>query len=86
MRAGVAALVQTSSTTHDQIGQLEATLESVVERTEVEVGVLLGKSKSLVGAREHGLDVSHDRIDPLELRQITRLALAHDFDCVSAPA
>ena len=48
------------------------------------VGVL-GISEGLVGAREHGLDVSQDRIDPLELRQITRLALAHDFDRVNAP-
>ena len=48
------------------------------------VGVL-GISEGLVVVREHGLDVSQDRIDPLELRQITRLALAHDFDRVSAP-
>ena len=70
--------------TQDQVGQVEATVEPVGERGEVAVG-LVGISKGLVGAREHGLDISQDRIDPLELRQITRLALAHDFDPVSAP-
>ena len=71
--------------THDQVSQVEATVDKWVgERAQVAVRAL-GKSQDFVGAREHGLAVSQHRINPLELRQITRFALAHDFNCVSAP-
>jgi hypothetical protein len=67
--------------THDQVGQVEAPVESVAERTEAGV---LGVSEGLVGARDHRLGVRQHRFDPLELRQLTGLALPHDFDSVSA--
>jgi hypothetical protein len=69
---------------NNQVGQIEAPVESVGERAEVAVGVL-GVSEGLVGARDHGLEVAQDGVDPIELRQISGLVLTHDFDGVSTP-
>ena len=81
-RCGAAADVDNQA--HDQIGQIEAAVESVGEGAEVAVGVL-GVSEGLVRALEHRLEVTQHRVDPFELRQLPRLALAHEFDGVSAP-
>jgi len=71
--------------THDQVRKIEAEVESVSERVTVMVGVL-AVSEGFVRAREHRFEIAQDGVDPLELRQITRLALADDFDAVRAAA
>ncbi len=69
---------------HDQISEVEAATEAVRERAEVAVSIL-GVPKGLVGARQHGLEVAENGVDPIELRQISGFALAGDLDLVGAP-
>ena len=69
---------------HDQAGQIETPVESVGERAEVSIGVL-AVPECLVGSRQHRLQIAQHCVDPLELRQLPELALADDFDAVSAP-
>ena len=47
------------------------------------VGVL-AVSEGFVRAREHHFEIAQDGVDPLELRQIARLALADNFHAVRA--
>lgn len=68
---GVAA-TDVDDESHDQVGQIEAPVESVGERAEVSIGVL-GVPESLVGSRQHRLEVAQHGVDPLELRQICGL-------------
>lgn len=66
----------------DQVGQVEAPVKAVGEGPEVVVGVLR-VLECLVGARQHGLEVAQHGVDPLELRRVSRLALADDFHAVA---
>ena len=63
---------------HNQIGEIESSVESVGKRAQVVIRVL-GVFEGLVGAGQHGLEVAKNGVDPLELRQVAGLALAHNF-------
>ncbi len=64
---------------NDQVGEVEAAVESVSEVAEVAISVL-GVAEGLVSARQHRLEVAQDGVDPFELRQVPGFALTDDFD------
>jgi hypothetical protein len=66
-----------------QAGQIEALVEAVGKGAKVALGVL-GVAEGLVGARQHGLEVAQDGVDPLELRQVPGLTLTDHFSAVGA--
>ena len=68
---------------HDQVGEVEPTVESVGERTKVAIAVL-SVPEGFVGTGHHRLEVAQHSVDPLELRKISGLAKAYDLDTVSA--
>src|SRR6516165_4166977 len=61
----------------EQGARVEAAVEPVGEAAEI-VGRILGEVECLVGTVQGGLQVAEDRIDPVELRQLARLASAHN--------
>ena len=68
---------------NDQVGEVESAVEAVSEGAEVAISVL-GVAEGLVGARQHGLEVAQDGVDPFELRQLPGFALTDDFNLVDA--
>ena len=60
----------------DHVSQVEPMVESIGECAEVGLGVLAVLQR-LEGARHNGLEVAQHGIDPLHLRQVTRLECAH---------
>ena len=64
----------------DQVGhhlaQIEAVVDAIAEGAEVLVGVL-AELECPVRATDHGLEVAQHGVDPGELGQLARLALAH---------
>jgi hypothetical protein len=66
-----------------QGSQVEPTIEPVGKRAEVVAGVL-AELERLVRAVDHGFEVAQDRVDPVELRHLARLALADDHVAVRA--
>ena len=59
----------------DHAPQVEAVVEAVAEGTEVTMRVL-GEKEVLVGTANHRLEIPDDGVDPLEDRQLARLALS----------
>ena len=67
----------------DQVHEVESMIESVGERTEIPGGVL-AELERVVRPRQGRLQVAHDGVDPLELRQVSGLELAHHEGRVDA--
>jgi hypothetical protein len=57
--------------------QVEAAVNPIGKGAEVVAGVL-AEIERLVRAIDHRLKVAQDRVDPLQLRQLERLALANN--------
>jgi hypothetical protein len=74
------ALADIHDELHDQVGEIEASVESVGERAEVLVCVLEG----LAGSGDHRPEVAQHSVGPLELRLVPGLAMAHDLHGVDA--
>ena len=68
----------------DEAAQVEATIESVGEGSQVVLPVLAVPQR-VERDGQRGLQIAQHGVDPLELRQLPELALADDFDAVSAP-
>ena len=62
---------------------MEAPVEAIGERAQVACAVF-GEVERMVSAAEAGLEVAHDCVDPLELRQVPGFAPAHDDGAVLA--
>ena len=67
----------------DQLLQIEAPVEAVAEGAEVLAGVL-AELEGLMRPVDHRFEVTEHRVDPLELRQLTRLAITDDHVRVGA--
>jgi hypothetical protein len=62
----------------EQFAQVEAAVEAIGERGQAAFGVL-GPGQRVEGAVQRGLEFAQACVEPLELRQVTRLAIAdHD--------
>ena len=83
-RCGLGARFVNDQAYH-QVGEVEAPVESVGERTEV-AGGELAVLECLVSARQHRLDIAQKGVNPFELRQVSGFALTDDLDAVAAPA
>ena len=59
----------------DKSSQVEATIEAIAEGSEVVLGIL-AVLQGVEGAGQAGLEVAEHGVDPLELRQVTRLERA----------
>ena len=67
----------------EQVAQIKAAVEAVGERAEVGVR-MFGPVERVERAMQRCLEIAEDGVDPLELRQVARLALAHDDGRVNA--
>ena len=59
--------------TGHQLAQVKPVVEPIAESAEVLAGVL-AELEGFVCSADHGLEVAQHRVDPLELRQVARLA------------
>ena len=59
--------------TGHQLAQVKPVVEPVAESAEVLAGVL-AELEGFVCSADHGFEVAQHRVDPLELRQVARLA------------
>ena len=66
-----------------KVAKLDTPIETVAKGGEVGAGIF-GAVQGVIRASQTGLQIAQHRVDPFELRQVSRLARADDVDFVGA--